>query len=117
MNPWIKILLAASGVAVVFIVINAMHHASEDAAWTHLAMARADGNSIEALETARDSAADTVAEPWISYFLAMQLYQAGEPDQLQRARQIASDLKAEHPDHALVPYLDRLIAAIDSYSA
>lgn len=115
MNPWIKVLLAATGVAIVVIVITAMQRASEDAAWTHLDMARSSENPVEALETALVEAKGTVAEPWISYYLAMGLYDSGEPDDLQRARQIAVEATNEHPEHATAPYLRDLVSAIDSY--
>jgi predicted amidohydrolase len=115
-NPWIKVLLLATGVAVVVIIITATQRAADDAAWTHLARARALGNTVEALEAARTDAQGTVAEPWISYYLAMALYEAGGPEDLLEARQVASESRSKHPEHSTAAFLERLVAALDSYA-
>lgn len=116
MNPWIKALLLATGIAVIVIIVTAMQRAADDAAWTHLAKARAQGSTVEALKAARTDAAGTVVEAWISYDLAMALYSEGSAESLVEARRIASETTTEHPDLSITPYLRDLVQAIDSYT-
>ena len=116
MHPLFKTGLAVVAVSAVVIVWLAYDSAANEQAWTHLAKARAQDMSIESLEAARADAAGSSAEPWIAYHLAMQLWDGGEPEQLAKAREVATNSIAVFPDHATTPYLEELVKALDTYT-
>ncbi len=114
MNPMVKGILAVGVVAIVFLVIQAQMSAAETAQWDHLANARAAGFTVEALEDARAEVEGSDVEPWCSFYLAMELYKAGE--NLDRARQVASASVEKHKNHATTPMLAALLEALKTYS-
>lgn len=115
MHPLVKSSLAIVVVSTVVIIYMAYSGAAREEAWAHLAEARSQGMTVEALETARADAAGTDAEPWIAYHLAMQLWEEGDDGKLSKAREVASQSVADFPDHPTTPYLVDLVAALDTY--
>jgi len=116
MHPLVKSSLAVVAVATVVIIWMAYSAAAREQAWAQLAEARAAGMTVEALEAARADASGTEAEPWIAYHLAMQLWREGGSEQLAQARKVASSTVASYPDHATAPFLEKLVATVDTYS-
>lgn len=112
-NMAAKALIALAVVGILFVVVREQMESSRNDAWAALAKARADGFSIEALESARDEVRGTEVEPWCGFYLASELYSAGED--LARARQVAQETLDQHGDHATAPMLQDLLAALTSY--
>lgn len=102
-----------TGIALV--VVKDRLRAAELAAWDRLGQARASGFDTPTLEEARLALEGTVAEPWISFHLAVQLYASGTD--LDRARAIAVGSLEQHPSHAMAPALSRLVEALDSFTS
>lgn len=115
MHPMLKVLLAMTVLAVVIVVIQSQGQDAETDAWGHLAAARAQGLTVEALETARDQVRGSSAEPWLDCQLAVKLYEAGGAESFERARQVAQEAIDRHPEHVTSERLRNLIAAIASF--
>jgi len=117
MNPMLKVVIAVTVLAVVVVVIQSRRGAAEQQAWGHYAAARADGLSVEALETARDQVRGSSAEPWVDYSLALKLYDTGGAENFERARQVAQEAIDRHPDHTTTELLRGLVRALESFTA
>ena len=115
MNRWIQAAVGLAVLAIIFVLISETRAAGERDAWAAVALARFEEDPIPAMESAREAAAGTPAEPWASYELAMMLYDEGGASELQRAAQVAESTIAEHPNHAVTGLLQKLLGALKTY--
>ena len=115
MNPWFKLALAATLAAIVIVFIRDSMSQGEADAWSRLAEARVQEDSVEALERVRESADGTASEPWVAFDLTMALYDKGGAQDLKRAAQVAQATLTEYPDHAVSTLLKDLLPALKSY--
>ncbi len=115
MNQWIRLAIVVAVAAVIIVAIQEMRAGSEMSAWDDLAEARVGEDSVAALESAREAADGTSAEPWAAFDLTMALYREGTPADLQRAAQVARAVVDEHPDHAVAGLLRDVLPALESY--
>lgn len=106
--------IAVALLAVVAVIITTQMNQADEAGWAELAAARQEG-SVEALETARETARGTSAEAWINFHLAMALYSSGTSSDLQRAIQVANESISDYPDHAATGFLRDQLPALESY--
>ena len=115
MSPLVRVVLIATGAAVVGVVLYQQFVATgDDQSWEVLAGV-AHSESVEQLEAARDQASNGPAGPWIEYQLAMRLYDLGGSENLERSRQVAQSALDKHPEHVTSPWLRQLIDAIGTY--
>jgi len=117
MNRWIQAAVGLAVLAMIGVLISETRTAAVNDAWSALALARLDEDPIPALESAREAADGTSAEPWASFELAMMLYDDGGAEERQRAEQVAQATITEHPDHAVAPLLQKLLTALNTYES
>jgi hypothetical protein len=117
MHPVLKGLIAAAAIAILVVVFRAQSASTEYAGWENYGSAEVSGFSVEALESAKEQARETPAEPWIAFQLAFRLYETGGKSNLDRARQVASDSISRYPDHPANPWLQQLVHAAESFAA
>ncbi len=106
------VLKVAAGIAVIAIVLvvwQAQAQATNEDFWAELARPDA---TVDDLEQLRARSRGTDLEPWVAYSLASRLYDDGD---LSRARQIAEESGAAHPNHACAGWLANLAAAAGTY--
>jgi hypothetical protein len=115
MHPVLKVMIAATVIIITVVVIQSRRGSAEEQAWGHYAAARAQGLTVEALETARDQVRGTTAEPWVDYQLALKLYDTGGRENFERSRQVAQEALDRHPDHAAAELLRTLIDALETF--
>jgi hypothetical protein len=116
MHPALKALIAVTVIAIIIVVYRSQSQADEQSGWAQYGAAEAKGMSVEALESARDQAKGTSAEPWIAYELAMKLCTTGGHSNLDRSKQIAQETLSNYPDHPVAEWLKKLVAVADSFA-
>lgn len=109
--------LAASVVAVLFVVVRESATAVDEDAWTALDRARRASDSIDAIESARESCVSTSAEPWSALELALALYRSGKPSDLQRAMQVSQGAAESWQGHPAQRLSTRLQDVLGTYLA
>ena len=107
----IKVAAGIAVIAIAVVVWQGQSEASAEGFWTELS--RPDV-TVDELEELRAKSLGSDLEPWAAYSLASRLYDEGD---LQRARQIAEESGAGHPNHACAPWLAKLAAAAGTYPA
>jgi hypothetical protein len=117
MTPLLRFSLIAAGIALLAVVAFHLQQSGRQSGWEALASAQEPTPTIESLEIARDRASATAAGPWIDYQLALALFDRGQVGDFERSSQIARESMASHPDHGVAQPLQRLLQAIESYSA
>lgn len=108
MPPWAKGLIAATIVAIAVVVWVETSADAQKKKWSAFHRAARGETSLEDLEDFRRDAGNSGLEPWVSLELALQLYEQGDVEQIQRAGQVASEALAQHPDHAAAKQLEAI---------
>jgi len=115
MNPWIRLAIIVAVAATIMVAIQEWRVSATMAAWDQLAAARVGESPVASLESAREAADGTDAEPWAAFDLTMALYREGTRADLQRAAQVARATVEEYPDHAASRLLQDVLPALESY--
>ena len=115
MGRYVGLVVLVAVVALAVVLIRQHRAAADRQGWDRLADAREQGMSVESLNTARDEAAGSPAEPWIDLELALKLYDQGTPADLERALQITTESLAKFQNHPVAAGLTRLKSAINSF--
>lgn len=117
MNRWMQAAAAITVIAIAVVVFIEYREGNESAAWTRLGEARAQEDLVAALESAREAASGTSAEPWTAFDLTMALYEGGSAEEMERASQVARATIDKNANDAVSELLESIMPALESYSA
>src|SRR5262249_11576779 len=113
----LRVLVVLALATLVGIIFQQRREAAERAGWDHFAEAHDQGMTVAALETAKDQAKGSPAEPWLNFELALKLYEQGTSADLERASQIAKEAESQFSSHPAGEACRKLQAAISSFQS
>ncbi len=116
MPPWVKGLLVVTLIAIGVVLWVESSEAATKERWSAFHRAAQSETSLEDLEDFRTESAGSELEPYVSLELALQLFERGDLDQVQRAAQVASEALAAHPGHEVAEQLEEIRDAASTYA-
>ena len=115
MPPWAKGLIAATIVAIAVVIWVESSAEAKKTKWSSFHRAARGETSLDDLEDFRRDAGNGDLEPWVSLELALQLYEQGDVEQIQRAAQVAGEALAQFPNHPIAPQLEAIRDVATTY--